>query len=109
MDELEPGAQQDDPSALAGTRQAAQRRRDAAFGRLRRARVWLVLGAAGLTAGFTALVADVAPGRAEHAPAAGGGSGSLFSPGGLSQGAAPGPGPSAPTNAPPQPAVSGGS
>jgi hypothetical protein len=107
MDELEPGAQQDGPGTVDGGRQAAQRRRDAALQRLRRARVWLILGAAGLTAGFTALVADVAPGRAEHAPAAGAGAGALFAPSGISQGSAPGPG--APTNAGPEPTVSGGS
>jgi hypothetical protein len=37
--------------------------RDAALDRLRRTRRWVILGTAGLTAGFAALVAALAPGR----------------------------------------------
>jgi hypothetical protein len=41
----------------------AARERDAALGRVGRTRRWVILGAAGLTAGFAALVSSVAPGK----------------------------------------------
>jgi collagen type VII alpha len=53
------GGKQRDPSG-------AQRARDAALGRLSRARRWVFAGAAALTAGFAGLVAAVAPGRTVH-------------------------------------------
>lgn len=42
---------------------AAQRERDAALRRISRTRRWTIIAAAGLTAGFAALVSAVAPGK----------------------------------------------
>jgi hypothetical protein len=53
------------PNELRGRRSQslAARERDAALGRVGRTRRWVILGAAGLTAGFAALVSSVAPGK----------------------------------------------
>ncbi|MFZ0381411.1 MAG: hypothetical protein WAL38_26535, partial [Solirubrobacteraceae bacterium] len=49
--------------------------RDAALERVRRTRRWVIVGAAGLTAGIAALVASVAPGRTLTAKSSSVGSG----------------------------------
>ena len=53
------------PNELRGRRSQslAARERDAALGRVGRTKRWVILGAAGLTAGFAALVSSVAPGK----------------------------------------------
>jgi hypothetical protein len=48
---------------IGSDRSRAALARDAALARVRRTRRWVILGAAGLTAGIAALVASVAPGR----------------------------------------------
>ncbi len=49
--------------------------RDAALARVRRTRRWVIVGAAGLTAGIAALVASVAPGRTLTAKSSSSGAG----------------------------------
>ena len=56
-------------------RSRAAQARDAALERVRRTRRWIVVGAAGLTAGIAALVASVAPGRTLTAKSSSVGSG----------------------------------
>jgi hypothetical protein len=93
-------------------RQAAQRRRDAALRRITRVRAGVIVATVGLSAGFAGLVAEIAPGKTYHAPAASDGHGSGPTPAATRQpGLRPGRAPRSPGRVPEAlaPVPSGGS